>query len=243
MSHHPSNNCQKGHSCLRQLWSAAKTLKSIGHSLADSQWVTISLIELSGHLKRKSNFACFKVWEVYDAKLLTKAIRSMSGAVWWEIPVNVKISKKYIYKKIFLTTYVIDYHERCPILDCQQPAQSLPSSTEGLQLGEKNPQMPFQSIQFHCWSIFSTKSWLKISNLAVQENALCACSYSAWRAAKHPMEMPSARKSHKVTLVVWSSKWVVRTIIMAKGTMRCSRQCSRSQDQEGINKLISFLLH
>ena len=42
----------------------------------------MSLIELSGHLKRKSNFARFKVWEVYDAKLLTKAIRSMSGAVW-----------------------------------------------------------------------------------------------------------------------------------------------------------------
>ena len=205
-----------------------------------------SLTELSGYLNRKSNFACFKVWEVYDAKLLTKAIRSMSGAVWWEIPVNVKISKKYIYKKIFLTTYVIDYHERCPILDCQQPAQSLPSSTEGLQLGEKNPQMPFQSIQFHCWSIFSTKSWLKISNLAVQENALCACSYSAWRAAKHPMEMPSARKSLKVTLVtqlVRSSKRVARTIIMVTGTMRFSRQCSRSQDQKGINKLISFFLH
>jgi len=47
-----------------------------------------------------------QVWEVYDAKLLTKAIRSMSGAVW------------------------------CPILDCQQPAQSLPSSTEGPQLGK-----------------------------------------------------------------------------------------------------------
>ena len=41
-----------------------------------------SLTELSGYLNRKSNFACFKVWEVYDAKLLTKAIRSMSGAVW-----------------------------------------------------------------------------------------------------------------------------------------------------------------
>ena len=103
----------------------------------------------------------------------------------------------------------------------------------------------FQSIQFHCWSIFSIKCWLKISNFVVQENAPCACLSFAWRAAKHPMEMPSARKSHKETLVVRlvrSSKWVARTINMATGTMRFSRQCSRSQDQKGINKLISFFL-
>jgi len=46
------------------------------------------------------------VWEAYDNRLLTKAIRSMSGAVW------------------------------CPLLKCQQPAQNLPHSSEGPRLGK-----------------------------------------------------------------------------------------------------------
>jgi len=47
-----------------------------------------------------------EVWQVYDNRLLTKAIRSMSGAVW------------------------------CPLLQCQQPAENLPSSSEGPRLGK-----------------------------------------------------------------------------------------------------------
>ena len=47
-----------------------------------------------------------QVWESYDNRLLTKAIRSMDGAVW------------------------------CPVLQCQQPAENLPHSSEGPRLGK-----------------------------------------------------------------------------------------------------------
>ena len=205
-----------------------------------------SLTELSGYLNRKSNFACFKVWEVYDAKLLTKAIRSMSGAVWWENPVNVKISNKYIYNIFFRQQLWLIITKGAPFWIVSNRPSLCPAQLRDPNLVWIIHKYQFQSIQFNCWSIFSIRCWLKISNLAVQENAPCACSSSAWRAAKHPMEMPSARKSLKMTLVtrlVRSSKRVARTIIMVTETMRFSRQCSRSQDQKGINKLISFFLH